>query len=401
MNISKVEKLQKNNKKLLFYSIFLMFFMIFSSFLLISCDKNVPPEEISLSLTEVSLFKGQTQKLYIDVYPKEAKNFTLEMTSTDSKTVSIDKRGYIQGHKYGEAIITISIKGSDISAQCHVVVGDGKIVNVSVKDNTFYYFEGQTFDENSLKVYAVYESGKEVLLKKEEYTIEAPQTLSLDSEIKIKYGNFKEKIYSPIILEDYVKSIEVVKQPNKTEYVIGEEFDKSGLTIQKVYASGKTEEFSDFQVDTTKVGYKQNQVKISYDKFETTIPITTKAQITVQSISQLQKAINDGYKSIMLEEASYNTSTQIILNSVQDLIIFGETADTSINGWNNIPFTFVGNCQNVILADFTITRTGETPSEYQIDFSNCTGGNITLSNLNFLKILQPEFINYTLKIENI
>ena len=49
------------------------------------------------------------------------------------------------------------------------------------------------------------------------------------------------------------------------------------------------------------------------------------AEITVNSISSLQKAINDGYKSIKLSSAIYSTSNQIVISNIENLVIIGET----------------------------------------------------------------------------
>lgn len=392
-----IENNQKNNKKLIFFTIFTVFFIIFSSFLLISCKKeNIPPTEITISQTQTTLFLGQRKKLYVDVLPADSSGYTVVWSSSAPKTVSVNKLGYIEGLQYGSATIVAKIKDSDVLAKCKVVVNDGNIVNMSAEYDYKVYYEGQSFDPTSLKVYAIFESGKKVELDPSQYTLEAPETLSLESEIKITYGSFASKYIYPIVREDFVSELEITTPPTKTSYTIGEEFDKSGMQVTLIYASGKRELTNEYTINENKTYYKQNEITISYNDLTITTPISTHAQITVNSISNLQKAINDGYKSIMLASASYNTTSPITLSATQDIIIYGQTPTTSINGYNIIPIKIEGNCGNITFADITFTSVGDTPCDYQIDLSLCEGGNITLNNVTYQNLLNSQEINYNL-----
>lgn len=392
------ENIKKNTKKLSFLTIFIVFFVIFSSFLLISCGKEmVPPEEISISQSQTTLFLGQRKKLYVDILPTDAYGYSVEWSSSAPKTVSVDKLGYIEGLKYGSATIVAKIKDSDIFAECKVLVNDGNIVNFTVDYDYKIYYEGQKFDTTTLNVYAIYESGKKRELDPSEYIIEMPETLSLYSEIKISYSSFSTKTIYPLVREDFVSELEVTSLPAKTSYIIGENFDTSGLEITLVYASGKREVTQDYTIKNAKTTYKQSEVVISYENLTTSTPISTHAQITVNSISSLQKAIDDGYTSIMLASASYNTTTQIILSAVQDVLIFG-ASDTSINGYNIIPIKIQSDCGNITLADLTLTTIGDTPADYQLDLSACTSGNIFLKSSNYNQILHSQERNYLLNV---
>lgn len=397
MEILKEEKNTKKHKNLIIFIVFLMFLF---SFLLISCGrKEVPVESISLSKTETALFLGQRQKLHVDFQPDDAYGFSIVWSSTAPKTVSVDSSGHIRGLKYGTAIITASVKNTDIKATCNVLVNDGSICMIDVDNNLDIYYEGQTFNVDDLKVYAVYESGVRKLLPAGSYTVEAPEFLTVGSQIKITYGVLPPEIITPLVREDYVNGISITTPPTKTNYIIGEEFDKTGMEVTLSYASGKSEISTNYTIDTTKVEFKQTEVKVSYsDEIFVTTPITTRAEINVSSIEALQNAINAGYKSIMIEEGVYNTRTPITISSTQDLLIFGQKANTSINGYDIIPLKIEGNCTNITIVDLTLTCQGDTPQTSEIDLSACTGGNITLSNIVYTSILQPNEPQYTLKI---
>lgn len=396
MEIKIEENNLKNKKKYIFYMIFLVFFVIFSSFLLISCKKEkIDIKQLYISKSETTLFLGQSQKLYVNYLPEEANGFTILWKSSSPKTVSVDKLGYIRGLKYGSATITAYVKNSDVKAECQVTVNDGKVINVKIANNFKTYYEGQVFDKNDLKVYAIFQSGKEVLLSPNEFSVEMPETLYYDCEIKVTYQDFPTKSFFPYVKEDFVSAIELTSLPTKTDYIIGESFNPDGMQISLVYASGKkvlTEEYS-FSEEILK--FKQNEVKVKYDKFELAIPISTKAEITVDTIAKLQSAIDSGCKSIMVAEGSYNTTTQITLNAIQDVLIYGQTPTTSINGFNITPLKIKGSCGNITLADITLTTIGDTPQSHQIDLLSCESGNITLLNTSYTSILHAEKQSYT------
>ena len=395
-NINK-EKSFKNRKKYVFLMIFSLFFIIFSSFFLISCNKNVPVEEIYLSHTEISLFKGQRKKLYVNVEPDNANNFIIDFYSSDKTIAEVDKKGFVTSKKYGEVVITAKVRNTDVKAECLVTVNDGYIIDFAVDGDYQVYYEGQAFNENSIKVYAVYESGKNLLLPKEEYTLEAPEILTKNCEIKVSYKDFKNKFYYPLVLDDYVQKIEVTTPPTKTSYVIGEEIDKSGMEVSLVYASGKREVTQDFYLSSSKAEYKQKEIEVVYNNLKTTTPISTHAKIKVDTISELQSAIDNGITSIELANGSYNTTKQILISSKENILIFGESSKTSINGYDIIPIKIEGNCGNIVLADLTLTSIGENPFEHQIDLFACEGGNISLLNLTYSSLLQPKNPPYTLK----
>ena len=177
-----------------------MFFTIFSSFLLFSCSKpTVPIQSLSFSQDKVSLFKGQSKWLNLNILPENAQNFNIVWSSSNNEIVEVNNRGKITAKNYGFATVVAKVKDSDISCECKVIVNDGSVVNFEIQTSFKTYYEGQEFDLSTLKVYAVYESGARGLLNSDQYTLEYPQTLTLDSGIKVTYGE-KAKFYYPLVL---------------------------------------------------------------------------------------------------------------------------------------------------------------------------------------------------------
>lgn len=378
-------------------TVIVMIMIIVAGIIFFKCQKEIDIEKLTFSYSETTLYKGELKRLDLEIYPANVTRANIVWSSSNTEVAKYDKKGFIEARNYGEATITAQVKNTDIKAECKVIVGDGEIYTVNVSDPLKIYYVGQTFDASELEVVGIYQSDKKVLLDPSEYTVEGPETLELGSEIKIIYKDLSPKIIFPIVLEDFVSDIEITSLPTKTNYVIGEEIDLTGLEVGLVYASGKREVATNYFIDTTKVAYKQTEVKITYGLYTKTFAITTQAQITVDSMTKLQTAINNGYTSIMIAEGSYNVTTPIILSNVQDVIIFSKSPSTAINGYNTTAIKIEGSCGNITFDNITVTSTGDTPSQYQFDLSSCEGGNINLINVIYTEILQPETPNYTLK----
>ena len=354
-----------------------------------SCSKpNVPIQSLSFTQDKVSLFKGQSKWLNLNILPENAQNFNIVWSSSNNEIVEVNNRGKITAKNYGFATVVAKVKDSDISCECKVVVNDGSVVNFEIQTSFKTYYEGQEFDLSTLKVYAVYESGARGLLNPDQYTLEYPQTLTLDSGIKVTYGE-KSKFYYPLVLEDYVIEAKISSLPNKTSYIIGEEFDDKGTEVTLLYASGKEEITKDYTIENKTIQYKQTSVTIKYQDFALPIEITSNAEVVVHSIAELQKAIDEGRKSIMLSEGIYNTTTQIVVKN-KNILLFGQ--NTTINGYDIIPIKVEGNC-NLILDNITLASLGDNAQDYQLDLSLCTGGEIDLTGATLTSILQPHTQN--------
>lgn len=396
------------SKKTLFLSIFAIFFIILSSFLLISCgQQTIPIEEFSFVQSSISLFKGESYQLKYNYFPENAQNFVFIWSSSDSKIVSVEKGGYVTANDYGSAVITLQVKDSDIKATCNILVNDGDICTFTIDTSNvkMIYYEGQTFDSTGLKVYGEYESGKKVLLDESQYTIEYPAILNEDTEIKICYKNFKPKSFNILVFEDYVISIELSKKPTKTDYYIGDTFDKSGMEITAYYISGKTEIINDYQIASSTIEVYQTSVEILYNDLSIICPITSKAEIVVDSIQSLQDALSSGKESIMIRNGQYTTTSQIEISNA-NVLIFGESENgVTINGYNTTLINIFGENENLTLINLNLNAIGDNPSDKIIDLSACESGHITLKNISF-NLSQEEAISipqnpqFTLKVEN-
>lgn len=348
--------------------IFVCIFSVFlSSLIMASCGrKTVAVTDISYP-ANIELFLGQSTFLIPTLSPCDAYNFKLTYSSSDKSIATVNNKGYVTAVGYGKAIITCSVENANeeekLVANCEVSVTDGDIFKIYIEEDSLnqIYYEGQTFTLGEEKVYACYESGKELLLEKGQYQISLPSPLIVGSELEVTYQGFTDKIKLNVV-QDYMTNIVVSSQPNKLQYFIGESFDSTGMVIESVWASGNRKVVTDYIFDNEKLDYLDSSVNITYNGFSTEINITVKANYQVSNYTQLQNVIDsasDG-ESIMLTGWHSNVST-IYIPASKNLYIYGEVnKNVSINTREGSPAFIITGEGSLTLANLTLTATDGT-----------------------------------------
>lgn len=101
---------------------------------------------------------------------------------------------------------------------------------------------------------------------------------------KIPNGDFSIKAFTISALpKGELESIEIATPPTKTDYIEGQDFDKTGMVVNAVYESGLKEEVTDYTIENgTSLKVDQKAVIIKYGE-----------KVTTQSIKVTAKATED------------------------------------------------------------------------------------------------------------
>lgn len=79
-------------------------------------------EKINVSLDNHNIQKGKTEKLKVDILPKEAENHEIEYISSNNNIATVDSEGNILGIKSGNATITVRAKENNISSSIDIKI---------------------------------------------------------------------------------------------------------------------------------------------------------------------------------------------------------------------------------------------------------------------------------------
>lgn len=213
------------------------------------CEVYINPNGNSLAtqdLIKVELKEGNSESVTAGYHTLELKE-PLKLTS-DKFAVVLE----LEGKTTGSYVLPIEAK-VDSSAWATAKVEENK---------SFWTIDGE-FEKN------VWVS----LSETEKYT-----------NGKIPNGDFSIKAFTISALpKGELESIEIATPPTKTDYIEGQDFDKTGMVVNAVYESGFKEEVTDYTIENgTNLKVDQKTVIIKYGE-----------KVTTQSIKVTAKATED------------------------------------------------------------------------------------------------------------
>ena len=396
-------------KKKFFILTAMITFCFLCSICFFACGNTIAAESISFiyndgsPLTEITIFRGNYSYVhqYLSITPENATGYTLQWSSSSYDKVSISfTKLYevrIDALEYTEEPVTITcqIKDTDIRASFLVNVTDGELQNIivdsSIANTTFY--EGQTFDKNSLIVWGYFQNGQQHLLNNDELDVEVDNPLKIGSVLKIKYENF-EITQQLNVVEDSVVSLNIENYPNRLNYTIGEHFDPEGLVVRGTFASGKTEIINDYTFENRPFAYDDNSIVISYNDYNISIPLNISATTTVSSFNQLQEAVNNANvgDSICISGKEYSNVSTLFIPISKNLTIFGSNENgqyTKIKSSSSSAIKLINDSldslnKGLTIANLDLYSSGDVISfDDENSLSNINGLNLVIENIIF------------------
>ncbi len=148
---------------------------------------DIKVRSVSLTKYVKSLEEGESSQFEYQIYPEKAKNKNVTWSSSDTKVATVTKKGLVTGVKKGEATITLSVDGENVSTSLLLTVETPRLIkeinfanapetmkageeyqlNVTYKPenavyNTLYYesSNGEIVNVNSKGLLKAYKPGK-------------------------------------------------------------------------------------------------------------------------------------------------------------------------------------------------------------------------------------------------
>ena len=128
------------------------------------------------------------------------------------------------------------------------------------------YTEGEDFNSEGLKIYAVFEDGsrKEIT----DYTIENGESLKPGQDsVIVKYKDHQCEVSIKVKqnnVEPEVKGLFIKQAPNKVVYDEGEDFDSTGMIVELVHSDDSKETVTDYTISDGK-NLKSNQIFVTIE----------------------------------------------------------------------------------------------------------------------------------------
>lgn len=247
------------------------------------------------SLEKIAVTKQPTKTDYFDGdnFEKDGMEITAYYNSKKNPMVILKDGEYsiTNGNnlKIGQTSVKITYKDKSVEQPIKVQASPIISLQITHEPDVKTYKEGENFKKDGMVIEAKYKNGTTQIIT--DYKIENGNNLKANqTDVTISYGGLTVK--QPItVIPNPLQSIAITKEPNKKEYLVGENFDKTGMVVTGTYQDNNTIEIIDYTIKNgTNLSLNQTSVTIEYEGKTTTQAITVKS-----------KAINSNLNNIKTE----------------------------------------------------------------------------------------------------
>ena len=189
---------------------------------------------------------------------------------------------------------------------------DVKSIEITKQPVKTEYIEGQKIDTTGMIVTATYSDNTTSEIRG--YEIDLKDELEISNEkVIVTYGE-KSAEFAITVKENTVTKVEITKQPTKTEYIEGQNFEATGMIVKATYLDGTEKEITDYTIENgNELGKDVTEVEIKFGKFSAFVPVTVSENILV-SIEVTTQPIKTEY----IEGQTFDKTGMVVTGTLLD-----------------------------------------------------------------------------------
>lgn len=194
-------------------------------------------------------------------------------------------------------------------------------IEITKNPTKMTYVAGEKFDAAGMAVTAYYSDGNSRVLASDEYTVRAPSLTVANGKfketksVKITYteNEVARTVSLSVTVTNAVTAVEILNNPDKTEYFPGEKFDPAGLKIKATFKNGAQ---SDVEINSSNAKFSanaitagMNTVTVTYGEYAFDVEITVKSGFYIEAETGLLNGATisgDNYRSLPISEVEEN-----------------------------------------------------------------------------------------------
>lgn len=152
------------------------------------------------------------------------------------------------------------------------------------------YQAGERFNPEGMIVNLVYSNGERS--ETQDYTIDK-EVLSLgDSWVTVRFGEWEARVDVIVYAEKSEEELIITKQPEKAEYLEGEDFDPSGMEVMVRYSDGDVQVVTNYEVlDSESLIPDQKEILLRRGDLSASVSIQVYACVGLEITSPPQKTL--------------------------------------------------------------------------------------------------------------
>ncbi len=300
----------------------------------------------------------------------------------------------------GQESVTITYQGK--TATQPITVEKNTVTNLSIETppTKLQYFEGENFDTVGMVIKATYKNGTTKIIT--DYTISDGNNLEANqTEVTISYEGLVVKQNITVIANPLLE-INITKASNKVNYVVGQDFDNTGMIVTGTYQNGVSQEILNYIVENgTNLTKEQTSVTIKYKDKTAVQPIT----VVEKSITEISVDKNPTKLAYIKDKENLDLNggtLKIIYNDGTTESIDMTSSEVSVSGFSNESIgtiTITVTYQNKT-AQFEVQIIEEEKAENS-NLNNITSNVKKIKAYYFTNNSQKDYISINVEINNI
>ncbi len=220
---------------------------IIAGAVLISSLLDSSPDDVEVQMAQSLTVVSEPNELtYFVGQEIDAAGLTLEAIYADGTAETVTDGFVLEpnvAEKVGTQTVTVTYNGAEASFEITVVQKQVSALYLEQLPARREFAIGEEFDLSGMLIDVLFVDGSHEMIN-EGYTFEPTSSVEIgEQKVVVSYGE-KSVSFVVNIVETVVDRIEVIEEPTKLNYYVGEAFDTTGLTILAEYPNGTTGEIS-------------------------------------------------------------------------------------------------------------------------------------------------------------
>lgn len=318
-------------------------------------------------------------------------DITDEITIIDGEDLKIDQTEVI-----------IAYQGKSVTQAIEVVENTVESIVVKASPTNEEYWAGENFNVTGMTIEATYKDGTKQIVPVTNEMVKDGQALKNNqTTVTVEYEG-KAVTQEITIKINTVVELKITNKPNKEIYVVGQDFNSSGMIVIAKYAKGEEVEVTDYEIiDRTNLQKEQTSITIKYEGLTATYPITVQEksitgvvlEATPTKIEYIQYKEDLGLNGGKIK-ISYNDGTNETIDMTStEIEVSG--FDKNVAGKQTVTLTYMGHSVN-----FEVT-VKELAKPKNSDFTNMKGNVTRVKGYSFTDMNKETYIIIDVELSDI
>ncbi len=352
---------------------------------------------VEKSPVSLTVSKQPDKTVYVEGTDFDGKGMELTLTydNGDTETITDGWETEYNFDKAGKSTVTVSYAGLQTTLEVDVVEKSLTGIKISsAPEQSVYLEDSGKLNLSGGKLTLYYDNGttEEIEISSEMISKGFDITKPGKQTVTVEYGGFTAE-FEVTVQPKEIERIEITRNPNKTDYIEGTQFDPQGMEITVYYNNGKTEILTDgFEIEYDFGSAGESSVIVSYQGYDAALKIN----VAAKTLTRIEVTHMPNVTEYALNSEIDDSGMELTLyfdNGTTQTVTEGWTTqyDFSVAGQREVKVSYNG-LETVFLVDITDDAAEEPqkPTESQTENESTENESTENGNTNTGSDKSPE-----------